>query len=322
MATGASNEVERRQRELGKLWWLIDAPLFIDRDLVARIHDAIVRPKTVRQKAEEMKFDKLLTNLKAEGNLEAKADFKLPVLDWIGPKLEATGKVGGDFEREAEQQTRSTQIVSFIHNSERKLNELVGMYLDQFPERILFKDVPGGQYVNYQGFLTESDVEKLLNSPPRPLVFLNIKNGAILCPTMVELESTAKPECGAFRAIYSDLIAELFKDNPDDAPEWPLDENMEDRRDYWKRISDRFSSRKAMIAIENGCADGRIGWIDFRVALNEKGRTAHLHIVPRGEYHTGVFAYNFTHRSFLYGSRVVGYLKKGNDINVLAIYDH
>jgi hypothetical protein len=46
-----------------------------------------------------------------------------------------------------------------------------------------------------------------------------------------------------------------------------------------------------------------------------------LHVVGRGEFDTGVFAYNFVTRGWKYGLRVVGAIKAGPDINVLAIYE-
>lgn len=76
-----------------------------------------------------------------------------------------------------------------------------------------------------------------------------------------------------------------------------------------------------MQVLEQSCEIGRIGWIDFRILFNDKGDTAHLHIVPAGAYYAGTFGYNFVHRAYRYGCRIVGSLKSGNDVNVLAIYE-
>jgi hypothetical protein len=43
--------------------------------------------------------------------------------------------------------------------------------------------------------------------------------------------------------------------------------------------------------------------------------------VAHGDYDTGVFAYNFVKRGFSHGLRLVGTLKAGTDVNVLAIFE-
>ena len=46
-----------------------------------------------------------------------------------------------------------------------------------------------------------------------------------------------------------------------------------------------------------------------------------LHVVARGDYDTGVFAYNLISRGLRDGLRIVGSLKSQPALNVLAIYD-
>ncbi len=50
-------------------------------------------------------------------------------------------------------------------------------------------------------------------------------------------------------------------------------------------------------------------------------KTIHLHVEPRLEYNTGTFAYRLVRQSFTRGIRIVGTLKDGPNINVLAIYE-
>ena len=64
---------------------------------------------------------------------------------------------------------------------------------------------------------------------------------------------------------------------------------------------------------------GRIGWINFRVPVGTE--VMHLHIVPDGTYHAGTFGYNFARRGFSNGVRLVGTLRSGLALNVLAIFD-
>jgi hypothetical protein len=66
---------------------------------------------------------------------------------------------------------------------------------------------------------------------------------------------------------------------------------------------------------------GRLSWIDFRVVLNSDGDSLHLHICPKGDYDTGVFAYNFIKRGFTHGIRLVGTVRSEPSLNVLAIFD-
>jgi hypothetical protein len=65
---------------------------------------------------------------------------------------------------------------------------------------------------------------------------------------------------------------------------------------------------------------GRPRWIDYRMTL-DTGETLHLHLVARGDYDTGIFAYNLIRRGQRYGLRIVGSLKSQPALNVLAIYD-
>ena len=105
-------------------------------------------------------------------------------------------------------------------------------------------------------------------------------------------------------------------------PRYPSEtENTKHQKKYWHSLKKNFKSRIAMQHIEKNFESGRVGWIDFRILFNDDGRTGHLHIVARGNYHAGVFGYNFVHRGYKYGCRIVGSLKAGNDINVLAIYE-
>jgi hypothetical protein len=49
--------------------------------------------------------------------------------------------------------------------------------------------------------------------------------------------------------------------------------------------------------------------------------TLHLDVSARGDYDTGVFAYNFIRRGERYGLRIVGSLKSKPALNVLAAYE-
>jgi len=65
---------------------------------------------------------------------------------------------------------------------------------------------------------------------------------------------------------------------------------------------------------------GRPRWIAYRMILPDS-TTLHLDVSARGDYDTGVFAYNFIRRGERYGLRIVGSLKSKPALNVLAAYE-
>jgi hypothetical protein len=65
---------------------------------------------------------------------------------------------------------------------------------------------------------------------------------------------------------------------------------------------------------------GRPRWIAYGMILGG-GKTLHLDVSARGDYETGVFAYNFIRRGERYGMRIVGSLKSQPAVNVLAAYE-
>ncbi len=307
-------DVEERSQNLGRLWWITDASLFVDDDLVRRIHDAVVWPEFEEKYVEKTSFKRVTTALEGVAKAEGEAEFKLPnLIDWLGPKLKAKAALEGSIARTGENEESNVVKGKPVESSERKINDLVVEYLSEFPERLLFVDVPGGQFSNFEGELAAEQLDKLLNSPPRPLVFVNIRKGAPLFPTVAEMED------GDFRPIFPALDQKLLASkNP--TPRY--DDNDKDKRAaYWGAVSQNFKSRVAMQELEKACSPGRIGWIDFRVLFDDDGSTGHLHVVPAGKAHAGVFGYNFVHRGYKYGCRVVATLKSGTDMNVLAIYE-
>ncbi len=307
-------DVEERSRNLGRLWWLTDAPMFIDRALIGRIHDALIWPEFRETYEEKTEFKHLKTTYKAEGSVGGEAEIKLPeLLEWLAPKLKAKAALEGTVQREGEESTQHIVKGERVESAERKLNDIVVEYLAEFPERVLFLDVPGGVFSNYKGTVALDDLDQFLDKPPRPLVFVNIRKGALLFPTMAEMEG------GGFRPIFP-ALDEKFLSGENPTPRYD-DADQEKRKKYWAAIERNFRSRTAMQELEKACEGDRIGWIDFRILFDGDGDTGHLHIVPAGTTHAGVFGYNFVHRGYKYGCRLVASLKSGRDLNVLAIYE-
>ncbi len=307
-------DLEERSKNLGRLWWITDAPLFVDEVLVRRIHDAVIWPEFEEEYVEKTKFSKVTRSLEGAAKAEGEGEFKLPeLIEWLSPKLIAKSALEGSVARMSEDESKSVVKGNPVVSSERKLNDLAVEYLSEFPERLLFVDVPGGQFSNFQGEVTREQLDKLLDSPPRPVVFVNILPGAPLFPTVAEMEA------GEFRPIFPALDRIfLARENP--TPRYD-DRDKGKRSAYWAAVSKNFGSRVAMQELEKACGRGRIGWIDFRILFDNEGSTGHLHVVPAGKAHAGIFGYNFVHRGHKYGCRVVATLKSGTDMNVLAIYE-
>ena len=66
----------------------------------------------------------------------------------------------------------------------------------------------------------------------------------------------------------------------------------------------------------------RIHWIAYRFSFGDlDGPYFHLTLTARGEYDTGIFAYNFINRGTKHGLRIVGTLKSEPDIDALAVFE-
>ena len=256
-------KLEVRCERLGRLWWLVDAPLFADGALVQRFHDAIVWPAEIEQaKTLKDKVDKQW-QIDVAGTAGGEAQLKMPwFLDWLLPDTGVTAKLdlqAGGSRASAKSRETETQI-TIVRNEQRLLHELVRAYFTEFRDRILFLDLPGGSFSTLDGSIALSDLDHLLDVPPRPLVFMELQKGSVIMPTVAELEG------GGFKFIFRSLEKQWFGSN--DAPTYPRDEDpnaSEKRKQYWARINDKFDSGDAMRALENECDKGRIGWIDFRV---------------------------------------------------------
>jgi hypothetical protein len=309
-----------REMPLKRLWWLADAPLFIDEPLIASFYDAVVRPefelqgKTIGAISE--KTHELLVGGSAGGEIGLPA-----FLTTVVP--EAKAKAEGTLERKSGGSSHSSHELEWkpVQTASRKLEELIAVYVanDRFHDRLLFMDCPNssiqtlpGATIQFESFAEGSD------SFPRALVFLEVKPGAQIIPTMCEFKE------GGLAPLYEKLISKLWSDSKD-KPQYPGASSANasgERNAYWNAISWRYDSRVAMEVLETAVeGKSRLDWIDFRLRLDEAGLTLHLHISPRGAYSAGTFGYNFIRRGDRKGVRIVGALKRGPDLNVLAMFE-
>lgn len=311
-----------RKLVLERLWWLADAPLFIDEPLVNSFYDAVVRPeyelhgKTVGKISEST--HSLLVGGSGEGELGLPS-----FLSFLG--LEGKAKVEAKSEYTGEKRKEQSNELEYeaVHTVGRRLEELIAVYVDdqKFHNRLLFMDCPmtgiqtlRGDSIAFDAFARAND------SFPRSLVFLEVKPGAAIIPTMCEFSG------GGFGALSDDLISKLWSaPERKSVPKYPSADTVtarDERRAYWKAIGERHDSHIAMEVLEGSATTGRkIDWVDFRLRLKDDGETLHLHVCPRGLYSAGTFGYNFLRRGNTKGIRIVGSLKRGPDLNVLAIFE-
>lgn len=313
-------EQEQRLAQLEALFWLADAPLFVDERLVERFFDAVVRPKYEHVAESNQRWDETEDKILSELGLKGSAGLKLP--EWLKPiklDVEAKGNIAGEQRR-----VKNTTVISQlkpIWNAERQLEELARHYLAHHRDRIVVGDAPL-QCDNWPKEKKWYSAEaSYFTRVPRALAFLDLPPSTKLIPVAAEFAD------GTISLLYEDLVGRLTRENggpirkyPDDSR--PLQEICEERKKYWASFQKYYASKDAMLVIEEASTKhGRIGWIDFRLPLNEEGTTLHLHIVPAGKADAGTFGYNFVRRAYKHGIRVVGTLKCEPDMNVMAIYE-
>jgi hypothetical protein len=315
-------QMNQARPELPSPLWLADAPLFIDDDQVARFYDAIARPQskdgttTVEIASETIRELSGKLGLEAGLTTEKLAGLLLPLLAVVKPsaKINAEGEVA---KKSSEGSSVSIELIP-VESPQRQLEALTLLYLAKHPKRIFFAD--------FQSSANWRD-PKSISAVPRSLVFLDlpgreeaVERGSVqtkLIPMAAEFEN------GKVVQIYQDLLAVNGERPPRyvDRSEKP-EQLAEERKRYWQWFEKNFSAVTALIAIEKAASEnGRIRWIDYRLALTTNGDTLHLHICPRGAYDTGVLAYNFVKRGSTHGLRLVGTLKSEPDLNVLAVYE-
>lgn len=303
-----------RTSDLSFFWFLVDAPMAMDTLLIERFHDAVIRPESIVTSVSETTGKRESTERRLAA--EAKAAGEVPFAVKLALK--------GQFEHRSmgESSASLTHQLNIPRTHERLVEEIVAFYLRNFPERVLRVD-PVAATV----FTAESSEAKnyeildaICNSPgPRPIALIDAPRGAKIMPMAGEFVN------GKLDVIYDALIQALATP---DAPLKRLDPGMDPQRkaERWKELADKFDSGIAMRVLEESACrndNSRFDWVDFRMAWGSEGFPSplHLHLVPNGRYPTGVFAHALVRRAHSNGVRIVGTLKSGGDINVLAIYE-
>jgi hypothetical protein len=282
--------------------WLADAPLFIDGWQVATFNDAVIGRefRTVQMQLNDEKTTQL------EKSLAAKLSVSLPKwFPWLGVGAEGQGGVKQTTGRREGENVTLQPIVT----PGRQLVELALHYLVNQPDRI-WEPTDGR---------AQAPPMDAISVPPRMLTFLDFPPKTKFLPMAAELND------GRVVTLFHQLVEKLKKDGGTLPVRYPDDTSTQDGQDqrdrYWTWFSDNWNANKAIQVIEEEIgAGGRPQWIDYRVPLDDN-TTMHLHVCGRGEFDTGVFAYNFVKRGWKHGLRVVGTLKSEPDVNVLAVYE-
>jgi hypothetical protein len=300
--------LDERQRR--SLWWLTDVPMFFDERSVQRLYDAIVAPEYVLLQATEG-AEKGKTDTVAVGS-EVGGEFAVPTFF----KVNLKAKLDGTY---ADSAKRTSQVTrQFVYNGQQRLQDVVVAYNQAFKDRVLFLDSEKDELVSLDGSTDWTSAEALLEKAgPRPLVFLDLKPGAPILPMAGE---TCK---GAVVLLYKELERRWWEGGSA-MPKYPSDRTASGaaRKAYWDALVAAYDSRTALEVVEEGFKAGdRIDWIDYRLKLSASDIPLHLHLAANGEFPTGTFAYNLVRRGHKVGLRLVGLLKAGGDINVLAIYE-
>ncbi len=318
---GQTQEQQERLARLEALFWLADAPLFVDERLVERFFDAVVRPKYEHVGETDQRSDETEDKILAALGLKGSAGLKLP--EWLKPiklDVEAKGDITG--EQKSIEKTTSISQLKPIWNAERQLEELTRHYLAHHRDRIVVGDAPLQDADWPKGKKWYSADPSYFTRVPRALAFLDLPLGTKLIPTAAEFTD------GTISLLYEDLVRRLTGEKGGPMRRYPEDsaisvqELRKQRKQYWASFQQHYDSKHAMLVIEEASTKhGRIGWIDFRLPLDDEGTTLHLHIVPSGKADAGTFGYNFVRRAHKHGVRVVATLKSEPDMNVMAIYE-
>jgi hypothetical protein len=283
------------------LSWLADSPIFIDSQQINAFYDAVVGPA----------FRTVEVQISAgmSGQLEKSAGVRLGAgLPALFPWLKLNADVDAASVTTRGRQEGSNVILQPVESAARQLVELSLHYLVNQPARICV--------VGQESPLPSSDA---IAASPRMMAFVDASPGTRFLPQAAELNDGRV-------VTFFDPLVETMKlvggTLPVDYPDSTLTDAGKLQRDaYWNWFSDHWNTDKAVRVIEDVIGDGgRPRWIDYRTTLST-GETLHLHVVARGDYDTGVFAYNLISRGLRYGLRIVGSLKSQPALNVLAIYD-
>lgn len=295
-----------------QLWWLTDVPMFLDERSVDRLHGAIVQPEFVLLQSQET----AQRNRTESDGQEVASGLEASIPAFLKIGTQAKFSSGATTALSAAQQLTK----QFIYSSEQRLQDIVVAYREKMPERVLFAVAGEGELLTLAGTtLSWRNAEALTDLPgPRPLLFFDLPPGSAILPIAGETVEGRT-------VLMADKLIEKLAAAGRAIPPFPDDDDPDAaaRKDsHWAALVQYYDSWSALEVIQAGFSSGhRIEWIDYRLKLPSRDKPVHIHFSPRGQVPTGAFAYNFVRRGFKVGLRIVAQLKKGCDMNALALYE-
>lgn len=295
--------------------WLIDTPLFVSTDRIDSLYNAVALPETEEKSRTVSSKAVSSSSAGASVGVEGSAETgpMVNILTKMGFKV-STGLTAG---AQAGTEEGTSYSLTPVRSPERRLFNVCLMYAQSFPSRCLqLSDLITGEW-------TEN---AYIDERPRALVFLDIQPGTPIVPMAAELQN------GEVRTFFNELNQEVVQWGQSAPPKWPDENDADKAQEYWAWFREHpDSSKGAMRLMERVVADrGRPAWVDYRVPIaddtladDKRLDINSLHLDIRGgEAHaTGDFAYRLVHRGRKHGLGVVGLLKRGPALNVLAVYE-
>ncbi|MFC8615577.1 hypothetical protein ACFT9M_04035 [Micromonospora purpureochromogenes] len=289
------------------LAWLADAPLFIDAEQVSAFYDAVVMPEHDTDKIAISTKNVRLTKTNVTGKAGARVSTSA-VLATIFPFIDAQAnlEVGGGHETSSQSDRGDTIELRPIKTPHRQLVQLALHYSANLANRVTYIED-----ANWGNLLDAS----YASASPRALVFLDLPPRQPIIPLAAELTT------GRVVTLFDDLAAELSKTVRTLPPNYPAIDNPEETREYWAWYSAHYSARAAMNVLERGIGEGGlVRWVDYRLRMNPH-ESLHLSMRGRGGFETGIFAFSTIFRGHEHGLRIVGTLKSGPGLNILALFE-
>ncbi|MFI8775106.1 hypothetical protein ACIGKQ_23510 [Gordonia sp. NPDC062954] len=295
--------------------WLLDAPLFVDDALIRSLYYAVALPEYEQESLTIAAEDIKTKTWSVGGKAETEASFG-GIASFLA-SLKASVGIEASRGGTAEEKNASTIELVPVDSSERRLLNLAVHYSANLEERTW-------NVFGLKDFSWITDAARVA-SQGKPLIFLDVPHGVPIVPMAAEL-----PDGNVI--LFYNRISSAVKGPSEQLPaEYPRKLDPDGMNAYWdwfqskKPGKDADTSYILMHVVEEAIGTGgRPRWIDFRVPLGDVGSqndSLHLHFKAREKYDTGDFAYHFVHRGRKHGFRLVGMLKEGPALNVLALYE-
>ncbi|GAA4472851.1 hypothetical protein [Phytohabitans houttuyneae] len=231
------------------------------------------------------------------------------LLATIFPFLDARANVEGTRGKERSTQEERGDVIELrpIKTPHRQLIQLALHYSANLPDRVCSIGAD-----DYGPVLDAAYVTQL----PRALVFFEVPAGLPIIPLAVEHAN------GKVVTLFDELAGGISKTVRTLPPTYPAEDDSNATREYWKWYSNNYKPIVAMNVLESGIGEGGLPrWVDYRLPMTEH-ESLHLSVRGRGRYETGIYAYSTVLRGHEHGLRVVGTLKRGPGLNILAIFEN